>query len=433
MSLEAISSALWRCLVLVSVPCLWVQPVGAETTTDLGWSPSEIKLLKTLSIDSLPRYTADWRNPLAGNPHAVALGRRLFSDDGLSGDGKLSCQSCHPPDRWFQDGQVTAKGQVRLSRNTPSLVGVRRRAWFYWDGRKDSLWAQALEPIENPNEMNGTRSAVARRILEDDALRRQYEQVFEAAQTGDWSTWPLRASPLGGRREREAWAELTPEEQRRITRIFVNVGLAIAAFEATLELPVTRFDRFVRAVLANDKTRAGELLSEREQRGLRRFISGDSGCVSCHLGPRFTTDSFHNIGTGRDRHGQFDAGRFGARDALLNDEFNCRGPWSATDARCHHLDTIQRVEVISLTNGSFLTPGLRNLLHSAPYMHDGRFSTLKEVLEHYRSPPEKSRHRHELPRLNLSDQDAQDIVAFLETLSVDQDKATSAPTAIRDE
>ncbi len=414
----------WMLLVALSAPGLRSQSGEAVApSASPAWTPSELRLLKSLSIDSLPRFAADRRNPLAGDRRAAALGKRLFSDARLSGDGKMSCQSCHEPDRFFQDGRATGQGRVALTRNSPSLVGIRHRKWLYWDGRKDSLWAQALEPIESPKEMNGTRSGVARLILSDAKLRHEYERIFGTPEAGGWTSWPRRASPLGEQREREAWDALTVAQQRSITQIFVNVGKSIAAFEATLELPVTRFDRFVRALLSGEQDRASELLDEQEQRGLRRFVSGDAGCVSCHLGPRFTTDSFHNVGTGLGSDGDVDSGRFGARDTLLNDEFNCRSPWSTPESDCQHLDTLHRVEVQSLTRGAFLTPSLRNLVHTAPYMHDGRFATLERVLEHYRSPPDKSQHRHEIPRLHLSDRDVRDIIAFLKTLSAPHDAA----------
>lgn len=410
------------CLALVYALCVVPVPASARTgaIAPVGdWSASEIRLLETLSLASLPPVAADWRNPLANNAEAAKIGKRLFGDPRLSGDGTLSCRSCHIPERYFQDGLATSEGMTRLERNAPSLLGVAYRRWLYWDGRKDSLWSQALEPIETAEEMNGTRAGVARLVLGDDTLRDAYERLFGASDPAGWTDWPPRASPKGAPSEQAEWEHLGPREQRQITEIFVNVGKAIAAFEATLSLPKTPFDRFVEALTSGDEARANELLSAQERHGLRKFISGESGCASCHLGPLFATDAFRNIGTVLGADGSRDPGQLRGRDALIRDDFNCKSPWSDAQS-CSHLDALYRVEVVSLLDGSFRTPGLRNLVQTAPYMHDGRFTSLEEVMDHYRSPPLKPQNRHEIPRLDgLTDRDVQSIIAFLKVLSRD--------------
>ena len=112
----------------------------------------------TLSPGEVPD---DPTNPYDTDARAAHLGRWLFFDAGLSIDGEMSCASCHLPDRAFQDGRAVAPGTLHLGRNTPTVVGSARRRWFFWDGRADSLWSQALHPLEGEAEFASDRVALA--------------------------------------------------------------------------------------------------------------------------------------------------------------------------------------------------------------------------------------------------------------------------------
>jgi cytochrome c peroxidase len=188
-------------------------------------------------------------------PQAVALGRLLFHDTRLSGDGSRSCASCHDETLGFADGlarQVGLDGKP-LPRHTPHLWNLAWAPLLFWDGRAGSLEEQATGPIENPREMNGDLTAIAARLATDPAMRTAFAEVFPA-------------SPAPSRE---------------------TIAKALAAYERTLTSPPTRFDRWV----TGDAT----ALDADEQAGFALF-TGKAGCASCHSGWRFTDDSFHDIG-----------------------------------------------------------------------------------------------------------------------------------------
>ena len=90
------------------------------------------------------------------------LGHEIFFSEEFSGDGQTSCATCHDPDQAFQDGQSHPRGVQKIHRDTPGLWGVDQQRWFGWDGRWDSLWSQALEPIETVEELDSDRLALLR-------------------------------------------------------------------------------------------------------------------------------------------------------------------------------------------------------------------------------------------------------------------------------
>ena len=119
-------------------------------------------------------------NRVANNKSAQLFGEQLFNDTGLSSSGNFSCASCHDPDNFIIDGLPTGVAQGKTDRNPPALHGVAWQDWFYWDGRRDSLWSQALTPIEAAKEMASDRVSTIRFISESPEYRAQYEAVFGA-------------------------------------------------------------------------------------------------------------------------------------------------------------------------------------------------------------------------------------------------------------
>ncbi len=95
----------------------------------------------------------DLTNRFSNHPGAAHLGRFLFFDTRFSANGKVSCATCHDPALGFADGRSLAVGLEPLERHTPSLWNTAYQRWFFWDGRRDSLWAQSLDPIEDRREM----------------------------------------------------------------------------------------------------------------------------------------------------------------------------------------------------------------------------------------------------------------------------------------
>jgi cytochrome c peroxidase len=390
---------------------------GAEPTRK-AWTDSERAVLETLRLGARRDPPPDPGNRAGDDPAAAALGKGLFGDPALSRDGRVACQTCHEPARAFTDGQPRSIGLAALRRNAPSLLDVAYQRWLFWDGRADSLWSQALDPLEQPEEMGGSRTAIVHRVAADTRLAQLYRDAFGPLPEIAWQRVRLDAGPNGDASARAAWTALPESERADLTRAFANLGKALAAYERTLRSGPSRFDAYADAVLDGREREAEHLLDAREVSGLELFISGRSGCLSCHHGPLFTDGQFHNIGTGEIGTPSEDLGRARGRQLARSSEFNCASPLrdEPAGADCGR-ESGFGAEVVALQRGAFRTPGLRNLSATAPYLHDGRFATLEQVLAFYRHPPDKAAVAHELPReLDLSDRDLADIARFLHTL-----------------
>lgn len=276
-------------------------------------------------------------------PHSqqeVELGKKLFFDNRLSVNQKQSCATCHNPDLGFGDGMAKGLGTMgnSLGRNTPHIYNLAWNVSFFWDGRASSLEEQALGPIQAAGEMNMPLDKLVSRLNKVRYYRDKFEEVYGEPQ-------------------------ITAE----------NIGRAIAAFERSVIVQDTPYDRY----LDGDKTAMGE----EAVRGMKLF-AGKARCVRCHDGANFTDNSFHNIGLGDEDSG---------RESVVKD---------------------------SSLNKAFKTPGLRNVLFTAPYMHDGSIATLEDVIRFYnRGGDEKTGIDREMVALNLSDQEISDLVAFLGALS----------------
>lgn len=376
---------------------------------DSIWSSQERQLLLSLSIRLLPDTAEDLSNRYHNNYQAVALGSKLFFDARLSDSGTISCSVCHQPNREFSDGLRIASGLEMGKRNTPSLLGVSYQKWFFWDGRKDSLWAQALEPFEDETEHNLSRTKLLKIIFEDPQYQLLYRDVFEELpDSKEISEWPDSASPNRSLAELKAWKALPIESRKRINLIFSNLGKAIAAYEATLKHKVSRFDQYLDDLKAN---LSSQHLTESEVSGLKLFI-GKASCINCHSSPLLSNQHFQNIGTGV--RGK-DMGRSRIAETQIWDIFNCLGDFSdATKADCKDLQYMNKDR--HGLSGSFKVPSLRNVSKTAPYMHDGRFKQLGQVVDFYVSPPSKRRSGNHLPPINLYPIEKNQLVEFLKTL-----------------
>ncbi|HEX7034664.1 MAG TPA: cytochrome c peroxidase [Pseudomonadales bacterium] len=379
------------------------------------WTPAERALIESLGLGALPPLPPAPDNAVADVPLAAAMGQRLFFDPRTSGNGAVSCATCHQPARRFTDGLATARAIGTSPRNTPSLVGVAYSPWLYWDGRKDSLWSQALAPLENPDEHGTTRVAVAQLVHADPAYRRTYQTLFGPLPAlDDTSRFPPAASPNGSAEGRRAWQAMTAEDRDRVNAVFANVGKTLAAFERRLLPQPARFDRYVAALENGDEATAETLLSPSERRGLRLFI-GRAQCVQCHNGPLFTNHEFHNTGVISAEGEEPDRGRAAGLRELRADPFNCLGRYSDDPERaCAELEFARGGPELL---GAMRTPSLRNLQSTEPFMHKGQLATLRDVLEHYnRAPPALIGHNEAKP-LGLTPRDLDDLEAFLGTLA----------------
>ncbi|NCT95487.1 MAG: c-type cytochrome [Chitinophagaceae bacterium] len=277
----------------------------------------------------------------------AALGKKLFQETLLSKDQQISCASCHIPSRGFADTLAFSIGidGKPTTRNTPSVLNMKNRPYFFWDGRARSLEEQSLMPIMHPDEMGLPIQEAVARLNASTVYRRDFMRVFKQ---------------LPNRR---------------------NLAAAFAAFERTLETDSSRFDAYMDDLVT---------FTESEERGRKLFISSKTKCFDCHSGPDFTDDQFKNIGL-FNGHTLNDSGRF-----LITRK--------ASDL------------------GKFKTPGLRNIALTAPYMHNGMFATLEEVIEFYNNPAAFVSHSINIDTalavpLGLNRQEKADLLAFLKTLT----------------
>lgn len=277
----------------------------------------------------------------------AALGKKLFSEKILSKDSTVSCASCHKPKFAFADTSAFSIGigGKLTKRNTPSVLNMKNRPYFFWDGRAASLEEQSLMPIQNPDEMGLTIEEAVKRLNTSAEYKMLFQKIF-------------------GQR---------PDAK--------NLAAAFAAFEQTLETVDSKFD--------NWSNNLGKLTAQ-EERGRQLFVGDKAKCFDCHRMEDFTTDEFKNIGLYDERK--------------LNDA----GLYNITKKESD--------------KGKFKTPGLRNVAVTAPYMHNGMFKTLEEVLNYYNSPDwfiENSVNRDDALKtpLRLTAQEKKDIIAFLKTLT----------------
>jgi cytochrome c peroxidase len=359
----------------------------------------------------------DPSNAVADDPAAAALGHKLFFDTRFSSNGLVSCATCHKPELKFTDGLPLAQGVGVTTRKTMSIVGTAYGSWFFWDGRKDSQWSQALGPTESPVEHGGNRGQYAHILYEDTAYRSEYEAVFGPfPDISDTTRFPESAGPVEDAEAKAAWENMAAADQELINRIFVNMGKAIAAYERKIMPGPARFDSYLEAILAGDDARARTIFTDSEANGLQLFI-GKAQCINCHNGPLLTNNSFHNTGVPQrsDNIMDLDPGRVQGVSDAMSDPFNCLGSYSdAGPDGCPHV-RFARTEGMELYV-AFKTPTLRNVADTAPYMHAGQFASLPEVLNHYNLAVPFRGHS-ELAALSLSAPEIQDLLAFLQTLS----------------
>ena len=377
-----------------------------------NWSTAELAVMRSLTIAEL-QIKQDPSNRFSGNPAAANLGKQLFFDKDMSADGNVSCATCHDPDLAFTDGRATSFGTAATNRNSPTLIGVSHNAWYYWDGRRDSLWAQAITPPESPGEMDNNRTDVVRLIATKYAS--EYEAVTGQPLSPHLKSLPTDAGPFSNDGGKRAWNRMSTADRTAVNATYANTGKFLAAYIETLEPEPARFDAFVEALKNEGYPAAKELLSAEEQHGLKLFLDGArTQCLRCHNGPLLTNYNFHNIATAINKDGIPDFGRMIGVQAAQMDPFNCLGDYS--DAKRDECVELRHAQGSHDSSGAFKTPSLRNLSLTAPYMHDGRFATLEDVVEFYTEVPVATAGQHELPPLDLSSQEKRDLAAFLNAL-----------------
>jgi cytochrome c peroxidase len=274
-----------------------------------------------------------------------------------------------------------------------ALWNVAYQRWFFWDGRADSLWAQSLQPLHSEREMGASPEHILNVVSGDPALTIAYESLFGSV------------------------ANIGTTGRPSLDRFVSNLGKTIEAYQRRIISTDAPFDRFVTG-LRSSEPQVEHAISESAQRGLKLF-AGRGQCVLCHAGPNLADGEFHNVGLPRRAGSPPDKGRFVGIRKLQEDRFNGLNEFS--DDRSLGANIKLRYLIVKLTNlGEFKTPTLRNIAETAPYMHDGRFATLKEILDFYSELPGEPvyGHREEtLKPLNFTEREKEDLVAFLESLT----------------
>ena len=419
-------SGVWQLLVGVTGPdgpdqvtfeiSILASPLNSSED-QINWSVEERQVLRSLWIENLAPVLPDKSNRFSGNRDAAELGEQLFFDAALSATGTVACATCHQAERKFTDGRKLSFGTAETTRNAPSLLGAVYHKWFYWDGRRDSLWSQAVTPIESMGEMDNNRVDAVRYVLTHDSYGRQLEKLGgNTVNTNDEVRFPAGAGPFSSPEDKNRWFAMRPEDRDALNRSFSDIGKIIAAYIERLRHSPSRFDAFVESIVNDGEKTNEKLLSHDEQLGLKLFLdSGRTQCLRCHNGPLFTNFGFHNIATGGFVGGIPDFGRAIGLQAALVDEFNCLGQYS--DASKDQCTKIRYARSGHAAVGAFKVPTLRDIAETAPYLHDGRFDDLEEVVRFYTQAPEPELGPSELVPVDLSEQEIKQIVAFLKTLS----------------
>lgn len=365
-------------------------------TLDLG---------RVQSLSPVPDLPASPTNRVADDAAAALLGQRLFFDTGLSPSGDQSCASCHDPARMLSSASAELTGP--LPRLAPPLVGAAWQDWAGWAGACDSAWCAAATALEAPGQLDGDRLSLARHIAEDTTLKSDYEAIFGELPALDGL--PDRARPSG--EQAEAWEALPAETQAALTEVLANVGKSWEAWMRQLAPGESTLDRYIDALSQGDTTGGGHL-SDSAVRGLIAFTA-DHSCWTCHSGAMMA-DGFANLGLSAGA-GTSEPDRVEGLATALASEFSGAGSWSDDpEAGAAKLTAAEEEDAVA---GAVRVPGLRTTGATAPFMHDGRFATLDEVLRFYSELPDTAAVGTRDPALTpytLSNDDIADLRAFLE-------------------
>lgn len=334
-------------------------------------------------------------NELSGDVWAEQLGASLFREASLSNGGRVSCHSCHRAELGFSDGLPIAIGEQKAVRNTQGLLNVGLQRWFGWGGGADSLWAASLRPLLAEHEMGNDIPGLAAKLRSNKVFMEKISAFAERKNSNE------RANVYSD------------------TDLVVLAAKSIAAYVRTLRSGITPFDEFRVALLQND-VHGIDTYPDRAKRGLKLFI-GEANCRVCHFGANFSNSEFHDIGLSFfTAVGQVDPGRYAGIERIKKDPFSLLGDFGVQVSGAERFAT-SNVKQSQLNWGQWRTPSLRNLTLTAPYMHNGSLSTLRDVVDWYSDIDLERLHTEGeslLKPLVLNEQQRKDLVAFLESLSV---------------
>ena len=328
-----------------------------------------------------PPRSADAGNRVDGRPEAIELGRRLFFDQRLSASGQMACASCHDPQRGFQDGR-------RFSRHGRNTIEPARRG------------AAALVPLGRRGRLAVGRVAAA---LDGTATRSRPRRsacwrcsnatAASTCATAELFGAPMQKTSRCSSTSPRRWPRIRPRWSRRARRSMTSAMRCRAA---------TRWPRRATRPAA--------------QRGLKLFV-GAGRCFFCHAGPAFTNGEFADIGRPFFTAGGADPGRWGGLQQLLASPYNRLGAFSDAPPATMRARSRRGMSCMEPRHyGEFKVPGLRGLVATAPYFHDGSAATIEDVVRHYTELDESRLHADGarlLQALKLTPPQVADLAAFL--------------------
>ncbi|HEY4215063.1 MAG TPA: cytochrome c peroxidase [Steroidobacteraceae bacterium] len=331
---------------------------GAAAASTAAPCPPHLAFLKSACgkwrASVLPEHLPPSRNnSVADSEVAASLGMRIFYDNRFSKAGSgIACVSCHDPEHTFAEKKARSNTLKEVSRNAPDLIDA---AWYsrthFWDGKVADLWAAPLFTFEQPDEMGSTRLRVAHQATTIYKIR--YEKAFGSAP--DLSD--TKRFPADGKPGMPEFDSMSMSDKALVNGVYANVGKALEAYIRKLAAGRSRFDDFINGT--------AKALTSDAQRGMVAFTR--HGCGTCHSGPTFSDERFHDLGI-PPAPGQ---------------------PQEAARA--------------------FRTPTLRNVALTNPYGHNGAFDTLEGAIDAHARVLSK--------QPALDSQEKHDIVEFLRALS----------------
>ncbi len=348
-------------ILLLPLAALWVFGATAATVTTQDGS-------KVPDIGPLPPVAANPENQ--PNEARIALGRALFFDNRISASGTMNCATCHLPHQgWTVQTPLSPANPGRVERrNSPTLINVGYNKALIWDGRAWPLEKQAIGSTKNPLHKGQDIDKLMAVLEADPKMVKMFKDAYGSA----------------------------PNPK--------DYGKALAVFQRHFIVTgPSPFDRYMEG--------DSSAMDAAAVRGMALFKGkGKGNCIACHNGPNFTDSRFYNVGL---KH-----------NPILDDEAHQQVlKFDAKRTKNADWETITTDPGRYLIThdeadwGRFKTPTLRNLADTPPYMHDGRYRTLDEVIEHYNRGGDGVRNQDpRIKPLDLSDSEKQDLKAFLMAL-----------------
>lgn len=306
----------------------------------------------------------------------VELGRLLYFDHRLSGDTAISCATCHQPTIGWGDGRDISTGYpgTRHWRNSQTIVNSAYYRKLFWAGESPSLETQAHSATTGNTGGNGDPVMIEERL----AQIPEYVRLFK-----------------------EAFGVDRP--------VFSLAMKAIATFERVE--PISADSPFDRSMRGDRRAMSAEAI-----RGMELF-EGKAGCLQCHNGALLSDESFHNLGTPKNPF--FETNILG--QVTLRFQHYARGVPEELYRRADRDLGLYYTSKRTQDKGKFRTPMLRYLAYTAPYMHNGVFATLAEVVEFYDLGGGDDPYKSDMLRpLGLTDQEKRELLKFLASLSGDE-------------